>query len=167
MKNSFLVFLIFALLFSFASCSSNSSTAEQKAESSSNNSTSTTPSSNSSSTYSSTTTTTTTTTTTSTDGSKTLTAKAGEQFTISLDENPTTGYTWSYFITKGSDKISFVSEQYNPNLEALKQQLLGAGGVKNFVFSAKAKGEAEIIFSYKRVWESAAIQQETYKITIE
>ena len=103
---------------------------------------------------------------TSTESNQSLTAKVGEEITIKLDENPTTGYGWSYFISGDCNSIKNISDKYEPDLESMKEQLVGFGGVRTFVFSAVSKGSVEITFSYMRPWEKEAIEQKVYKITI-
>lgn len=81
-------------------------------------------------------------------------AGIGEDFSIILDANATTGYTWepsfdaAYF--KMGEKI------YEPTEAASEGdvQLMGVGGKEIFPFTALKAGENKIIFVYRRPWES-------------
>ena len=77
---------------------------------------------------------------------------------ISLDGNPTTGYSW-YFAGYGygDDIVSLKDSEYKENNN--KDGLVGVGGVFDFAFSAQKEGEAELIFEYKRPWEDAALSE--------
>ena len=69
---------------------------------------------------------------------------------ITLEGNPTTGYTWVY--TNIPDGI--VSEKASDFLmDPHSEGLDGAGGTFLFVFESVGAGEAELVFYYKRSWE--------------
>lgn len=89
--------------------------------------------------------------------------KKGEQFTIKLDENITTGYSWHYKI-ENEDLISLVENKY---LES-SSGLIGASGVHKYVFTGKEKGETKIIFKYYRSWEGedSSVETKEFKIKI-
>ena len=88
------------------------------------------------------------------------------QSTINLDGNPTTGYSWVCAISP-EGVVREVSNEYIPNQNA--QKLVGAGGKFVFTFEAIAEGEAELIFSYLRVWEKDIPPLETviYKAIVD
>ena len=69
---------------------------------------------------------------------------------IELDGNPTTGYTWVY--TMSPEGIAReVANKYIP--DETDEAAAGSGGKYVFIFEATAAGEAELTFSYLRVWE--------------
>ncbi len=80
----------------------------------------------------------------------TIFAKPGEEFTIKLDENPTTGYQWSYAITDekivSMSKDEYVTDEADKNVE-------GAGGQRVITFKANAAGYTAINMVYERSWE--------------
>ena len=100
--------------------------------------------------------------------SNTLTAETVEAvdpniFEIVLDENPTTGFTWTYQISD-EDIIQFVSDEY---IEPDNQELAGAGGTHKWVFEGIKDGDAEITFSYARSSEdNDPAQTIVYKYSI-
>jgi len=74
--------------------------------------------------------------------------KAGQNFTIRLQSNPTTGYGWQ--LSKALDnKISLVTNAYIPP----DSKLCGAGGHEVWTFKAIEQGQAEISMKYVRPWE--------------
>jgi len=76
---------------------------------------------------------------------KNITVKAGQEFAIVLDSNPTTGYTWQ--ITGPlSPAVVKVSNTYTPGPNA--QKLEGAGGTDKWVFKGVSKGDALIQMEY-------------------
>jgi predicted secreted protein len=68
-----------------------------------------------------------------------ISAKAGDTFTIKLEENPTTGYQWSYAISDESivalDKDEYVADDKSG-------ELMGSGGTRVLTFKALAAGSA-------------------------
>jgi inhibitor of cysteine peptidase len=90
--------------------------------------------------------------------------KAGEIFTVTLDENITTGYSWSYTIDN-KNVIQFDSD----STSVPKTDAAGAGGTHTWNFKAVGKGTVTIVFDYKRPWEKdkRPIDTKVYTITVE
>lgn len=86
----------------------------------------------------------------------------GETFTIILDGNPTTGYSWQYQIV-GDPSIVSIQDNYTPY-----SNRIGSGG--QFIYNGKAmkRGQISIIFSYARPWETniPPINIKQYNITV-
>jgi predicted secreted protein len=81
-----------------------------------------------------------------TDPEKTIDVRAGEEFTIILESNPTTGYHWE--IVKDSleeNLVQFVSNKYQ---RISDPGLVGGGGVDVWTFKAVNSGEAKIALGY-------------------
>lgn len=78
------------------------------------------------------------------------TVRVGQKVVISLDENPSTGYSWQFFITPAKQKtITDIAENYiNPDTS-----LIGAGGIKEYSFTAAQKGTLTVTGYYFRPWE--------------
>jgi len=74
---------------------------------------------------------------------------AGQTLTVVLDSNPTTGFSWQYSID--GDGIAFRESTYHSDTE--NENICGAGGKTQFVFSAKSEGAFKITFTYSRPWE--------------
>ncbi|MBU0651005.1 protease inhibitor I42 family protein [bacterium] len=88
----------------------------------------------------------------------------GEIFDISLNSNPSTGYSWKAFYSE--DFIKQESVVYAP--DKTKKIVVGSGGISRFTFKALKQGETEIIFKYFRPWEApeTAVEIKKYIITI-
>jgi len=83
---------------------------------------------------------------------KTIKAKAGEEFIITLKSNITTGYQWQ--LTKAVDKgfLRLTGLRYVTK----KTDLVGAGGKEEWTFKAVKPGTAIISFQYVQPWEKKA-----------
>jgi len=88
----------------------------------------------------------------------------GKTFTIALDANATTGYSWAQTI---GDKtvVTFVSNEYAA--ETRDPQVVGGGGTDTFAFKAVGKGTTTITLNYARPWESVPpAQTRTITVTV-
>jgi len=81
-----------------------------------------------------------------TNNNETVTLPVGSEITISLDENPTTGYSWNVTSSAG---LEYVNDTYI----APETGLVGAGGVHVWQYLAAEGGTAEFSAIYKRPWE--------------
>ena len=92
------------------------------------------------------------------DSGGTFSARVGDRPVILLPENPTTGYSWQFFITPENQQIvTDVKETYI----APDTQLVGAGGHKEYTFSLRRKGKVTVTGYYFRPWEK--LNKETDK----
>ena len=78
--------------------------------------------------------------------------------TVTLEGNPTTGYTWVYTLPPET-VIREVSHEYIADTS--DKNMVGSGGKFIFTFEAIAAGEADIIFSYRRSWEENTAPEKT------
>ena len=78
-----------------------------------------------------------------------INARAGEQFTITLESNPTTGYSWQLAKPLDEKIVRSVGSEYTPS----RTDLAGAGGAETWTFLAVKKGSAKITLQYARPWE--------------
>ena len=101
--------------------------------------------------------------------------KSGHTFTIELEGNPTTGYSWfletpekiekeGLLIPKNLDKNNsgeyYRSTENNKDTNNTEIKRLGSGGIYHFKFLAGEKnGHEEITFIYKRSWEESNTNQ--------
>lgn len=90
-----------------------------------------------------------------TDPTKTIEVKTGEQFTIVIESNPTTGYHWE--MMNELDYIEFISKDY----QADEPMLTGSGGVEVWTFKAISVGEAQITLGYYPPYEDPKPPQQT------
>lgn len=84
----------------------------------------------------------------------------GRYFTISLESNATTGYTWDCAVAN-SKIVKLVSDDYSSGSD-----VPGAAGKQVFRFKALKKGTTKITLQYKRSWEDDAVKTKTYLIYV-
>ncbi len=87
--------------------------------------------------------------------------KVGEKFNITLSENPTTGYTWNYSISN-SNILKIIEDKYC----AMNNNTIGGGGFHYWIIEGLKKGNATIVFKYRRPWENKSVKTIIYKIYI-
>lgn len=93
------------------------------------------------------------------DNGKTITISEGSTIKISLDENPTTGYSWNDTVTSG---LTIVDSKYVSS----GSDLMGAGGVHEWTLKATGKGQQQFSAVYKRPWEPIAGNETTFTLNI-
>lgn len=81
----------------------------------------------------------------------------GQQVTLELASNPTTGYSWELTSAPDTAVVRIVSDTYVPPAA----QIPGAGGVQRIVLEGVAAGEATLDFGYRRPWETDVPPSET------
>jgi len=87
--------------------------------------------------------------------------KKNDEFVVSLESNPTTGYQWN--VDFDNSYIELVDVSYD--LE--DSELMGSGSTEVFKFKALQEGEVDLTFSYLRSWEEKApIKKVSYKIIV-
>ncbi len=87
--------------------------------------------------------------------------KTGEMFTISLEGNPTTGYSWE---VSGIDP-AVVELAGEPDFKS-DSNLIGAGGMFTFTFKAAAAGNAPITLVYHKPWEEDVAPLKEFMVTV-
>lgn len=97
-----------------------------------------------------------------TDPSKTIEIGNSQQFTIVLEGNYTTGYTWSTSFDQAYLKL--VSEEYKQNES--KPGMVGVPGRQYYVFQGLKQGSTKITCTYKRSFETAAGEQKVFNVNI-
>lgn len=83
------------------------------------------------------------------------TQPVGSRITITLDENPTTGYRWNVTSSAG---LQYVNETFI----APETEVVGAGGVHQWQYVAAEPGSAEFTAIYRRPWEEATGNETTF-----
>jgi len=95
------------------------------------------------------------------DNGKTVTMSPGTSVLIQLPGNPSTGYDWEMTIGNPSVLEQSGMPKFTPSSGAM-----GAGGMYDFWFRAKAAGNTDLTLAYRRSWETGIAPLRTYKITI-
>ena len=97
---------------------------------------------------------------------RTYELEKGEEFTIRLEANPSTGYQW--VIAKGLKKapVVLIKEDYQPAPNPSGKPLLGAGGTKIWHFRAENTGKTTLKLIYQRSGERAPGETKYFRISV-
>ena len=96
------------------------------------------------------------------DNNHTAELRVGERFTVSLPENPSTGYTWAIDETD-RQLLALEGTAY---AEPDEGGFVGARGRRIFTFSAQQAGEVVLRLKYWRFWDGDASTTERYAVTL-
>ncbi|HUC89501.1 MAG TPA: protease inhibitor I42 family protein [Patescibacteria group bacterium] len=99
-----------------------------------------------------------------TENQSNIEVKKGQQFTISLASNASTGYSWSVDDTYNKNVITKVSNKY----QAANTNMSGAPGKELWVFKGANKGSTKLNFKYTRSWEAnmSPASSKTFDVTV-
>lgn len=86
----------------------------------------------------------------------------GKFVVITLEANPTTGYTWE--VEKPLDEL--VMQQVGDIEFEPQSELVGSGGVQTIRFEVIGEGQATIELVYRRHWEMDVEPLETFSVQI-
>lgn len=87
--------------------------------------------------------------------------KVGEQVSLELEGNPTTGYSWQ--ITAIDPAV--LAPAGEPGYES-SSDADGAGGVYTFRFDAVGAGETEVVLQYFPSWEAPTDAADRFTFTV-
>lgn len=87
------------------------------------------------------------------DPTKPIRGKVGQEFTLRLASNRTTGYQWQLAESPDESIVRLVGTEYVRS----ETKLAGAGGEEAWTFKAVGKGKASILMKYVRPWEKNAV----------
>ena len=94
------------------------------------------------------------------DNGATIDVRIGDSVSITLPENPTTGYTWT--VDDGGAALLKAS----PPVRERSSDAVGAGGQVSFAFLAQAAGRTTISLTHRRPWEGQAAAIARYSVTV-
>ena len=86
----------------------------------------------------------------------------GEQMTVTLDGNPSTGYTWE---AKDLDATMF-QQVGDPVFISSNPGMVGSGGSLTLTFKALTAGKAVLTLIYHRPWEIGVDRTDTFSVTV-
>ena len=96
-----------------------------------------------------------------TDNNTEVNATIGEFLFITLEGNPTTGYTWE--VTEPLDDL--VLQQIGGIVDVTEADRPGAGGVEIATFEVVGAGNATITMVNRRSWETEVVDTFTVNVT--
>jgi len=90
--------------------------------------------------------------------------KTGQEFTINLTSNPSTGYSWSVDDTYNKNIMSKISNEFIPS----NSEMIGAPGKELWVFRGTNKGNTKLNFVYSRQRENitSQINSKSFNVTV-
>jgi inhibitor of cysteine peptidase len=88
--------------------------------------------------------------------------KVGDQIVISLDGNPSTGYTWE---AKGLD-TTILMQVGDATFISSNPGLVGAGGTLTLKFKAVKAGTGPLSLVYHRPWETGVDPLDTFTVSV-
>ena len=94
---------------------------------------------------------------------QTVRATAGQEVTLLLEANPSTGYSWDLAEAPGGWKVQMIDHEY----VAPKEGVPGQGGHEAWRMGAIAVGTAELKFVYRRPWEKDKAPAKTVTVKME
>jgi inhibitor of cysteine peptidase len=93
------------------------------------------------------------------DNGSVVAVSLGSEITVTLDGNPTTGYSWAVAAETGAGLVQIGEPAFSPS-----SNLLGAGGTYTFRFRAAAGGAAILRLVYYRPFEVGVAPLRTFQI---
>ncbi|WP_409228327.1 protease inhibitor I42 family protein [Gudongella sp. SC589] len=87
-----------------------------------------------------------------------------DMLTVTLHENPTTGYGWVVQFKEG-DILEIDTDEFTPY--AVSADVVGSGGERTWVFVPEGEGVEEITFLYYRSWEEKESAIDVRVLTVE
>lgn len=92
---------------------------------------------------------------------KEVETEVGEDFSVSLEGNPSTGYIWSLSEEPDTGLISLASKDIFDSGD-----MPGAPAMQVFNFDALAEGSTELKFEYSRPWETDVEPERTCTVSV-
>lgn len=84
----------------------------------------------------------------------------GEEFQVHLTENPATGFQWA-ILSYSSPNLALIDKKFTQKKD---RHMLGAGGIRIFIFKALKPGHAALHLVLKRPWEKEEKYADTYSL---
>ena len=95
------------------------------------------------------------------DAGRVVEVGAGQQFTVRLPSNATTGFRWEVA------DIGPVTQIGESVYEAPQESgIVGAGGTEVFTFKSGTSGPGELKLEYRRPWEKGSAAEKTWSVTV-
>ncbi len=94
-----------------------------------------------------------------------LDVTTGQEFSITLASNSTTGYHWELAAPLDETFIKLLGSEYN----APETRLVGVGGQETWTFRAVGQGQTVIKLKYVRPWEKdvAPVKTASYMVIVQ
>ena len=93
-------------------------------------------------------------------GQENIIVKKGQEFTVTLESNPGTGYQWIPMFN--TSIINLISHNFQPSTT----KLMGSPGTDVFKFKAINFGTESLKMVYKRSWEKEFVKEKVFVISV-
>jgi inhibitor of cysteine peptidase len=90
--------------------------------------------------------------------------QVGERFILSLESNPSTGYSWKFSAPVDGKILRLVKSEYR----SPGPQIPGKGGRDSWIFQTIGKGNTSITLVYLRPWEknTPPAKKAVFRVTV-
>ena len=96
------------------------------------------------------------------DNGTSISLKNGENFTLQLWENPSTGYSWQLNLSEG---LSILDDYHTPDPHP--EGSVGFGGTHTWIIEAVNEGSQQINGIYKQSWMNTTGTEDNFTLTVE
>ena len=93
-----------------------------------------------------------------------ITLKKGQTVAITLESNPTTGYSWQAVLQDDGVLVQVGEAEFEENRRG--KDVVGAGGVETLRFEAEKSGQTTLELAYRRPWEGDVKPVETFSVQV-
>lgn len=90
--------------------------------------------------------------------------KKGQTLVVSLESNPTTGYSWQMVPSDDGVLVQVGEAKFEESPRG--RDMVGVGGVETLRFQAKETGQTTLELAYRRPWETSEKPIETFSIQV-
>ena len=94
------------------------------------------------------------------DNGKELKVKVGQEISLSLPENRTTGYQWQL---SSGELLSVTSDVYVAEVDAGQ---VGTGGMREYLLVAETEGQGQLSAKYVRPWEKDVAPEQKFEMKV-
>ena len=98
---------------------------------------------------------------TRTDHGRSIEAQVGDRITVSLEENPTTGFRWA--VDKNDDDVVALSSS---EYAVVPRSRVGGGGQRVVTFEVRKTGASAIQLKLWRAWEGDQSVTQRFAVTL-
>lgn len=96
------------------------------------------------------------------DNGTSISLKNGENFTLQLRENPSTGYAWELNVSEG---LSILNDNYTQ--DEAPEGMVGVGGTHTWIIEAVSEGTQQANGIYRRPWENTTGTEDNFTLAVE
>jgi inhibitor of cysteine peptidase len=96
------------------------------------------------------------------DNGTSISLKNGENFTLQLRENPSTGYSWQLNVSKG---LTILSDGYTQ--DEAPEGKVGVPGNRSWIIEAVDQGSQQVNGIYKQSWMNTTGTEKNFTLTVE